>query len=902
MKLTEVLLFEAAAPGVGRKYQHIEDLVITNGSSGGLHAAERMKHMVDNYDSIELKWDGMPVVYWGRDEKGVFRMIPKNAWAYLSRGSMQTKAGVPTLPNNPQDIMKFILGTGGGADESRTQFAKQVADLWPLFEQISPDSGYLEGGLLFYPGVKPDGATAMPIYNKNTKTFDFKPNITGFHIPVNSKLGKQIGSPNQLNAKLMVAATGWFPTLGSTEEGRFPNAESLSQPDIIVQGTTYVEEMPGVDTSYIDKVSSFISSNANVIDNYLAPKKGLSKPGGILYTYLNTHLRTQGLVKDFPAWAQANLSEGQAQGMLADQKGYEAVLGAVEGLTNAKMQLIKSLSLGLHGGIMQTNPEGYVQAHPEISFDNPLPGQFLKLIDQQNWAPKKISEATAQPVQPAQPQIDAVVGWGRGMGHKGHMLLARAVIIQAQQLKAAPLFFVSETMGKDDPLTPEEKIYIYKKVFPQEAGIFHTGPSLNSIFTNISSQYKNIVLVLGEDQVQEFQWLMKPNKQGELNYKSYGLDSLQIIARQQVSDPAQSEAGPRATPMREILKNPNATEEEQFAYWREAMPDALSDAEVLEFMNRAKSRLNVPKKVKEPAQKAAKQIKDKALKESVVDIVRKAKPLLKEASLEKKLQFVKLMKVALKEGFDERMALIRKLVSTGKYDASDLELASDEELQQLLADENQQGVAEGLGLYGPFTVTINTGERPQSRTKTKKFRREDDAILWAQDWLEDAPQYVFATAEVTDLDGNVVWTTDEQGVAEGSDAEAYKQKLLSSLPQMMRFYEKNVQGWKPSEEQMLAAVETGYTVMKHTGDVKQAGKAVMDELNTLHRMSQGQEGVAEGEVNEVTKQSAIKQYQDIQNYKVKPSPKQDEKEFIKININRPKKAGVNESTDYVDEK
>ena len=78
-----------------------------------------------------------------------------------------------------------------------------------------------------------------------------------------------------------------------------------------------------------------------------------------------------------------------------------------------------------------------------------------------------------------------------------------------------------------------------------------------------------------------------------------------------------------------------------------------------------------------------------------------------------------------------------------------------------------QHTTEALGLYGPFTVTINTGERPQSRTKTKKFRREDDAILWAQDWLEDAPQYVFATAKVTDPDGNVVWTTDEQGVAEG---------------------------------------------------------------------------------------------------------------------------------------
>ena len=85
-------------------------------------------------------------------------------------------------------------------------------------------------------------------------------------------------------------------------------------------------------------------------------------------------------------------------------------------------------------------------------------------------------------------QKTAVVGWGRGMGHKGHMLLARAVIVQAQQLNATPFFFVSQTMGKEDPLTPEEKIYIYKKVFPKEAGIFHTGPNLNSILTNLSGQ------------------------------------------------------------------------------------------------------------------------------------------------------------------------------------------------------------------------------------------------------------------------------------------------------------------------------------------------------------------------------------------------------------------------------
>jgi hypothetical protein len=84
--------------------------------------------------------------------------------------------------------------------------------------------------------------------------------------------------------------------------------------------------------------------------------------------------------------------------------------------------------------------------------------------------------------------------------------------------------------------------------------------------------------------------------------------------------------------------------------------------------------------------------------------------------------------------------------------------------------EESQGVAEGSfgsGFNGPFTAVVNTGERPKSRTKTKKFKREDDAILWSEDWLEAFQQYVYATIEVKDSNDNVVWQSDdEQGVAE----------------------------------------------------------------------------------------------------------------------------------------
>jgi len=128
--------------------------------------------------------------------------------------------------------------------------------------------------------------------------------------------------------------------------------------------------------------------------------------------------------------------------------------------------------------------------------------------------------------------------------------------------------------------------------------------------------------------------------------------------------------------------------------------------------------------------------------------------------------------------FDLIESIINRLAAHNGVEAEviweDLESLTEDELYAFAVTSEPimegKGVTEAFGLYGPFTVTINTGERPQSRTKTKKFRREDDAILYAEDWLEDAPQYVFATAKVTDPEGNVVWTTneslEEQGVAE----------------------------------------------------------------------------------------------------------------------------------------
>jgi hypothetical protein len=45
----------------------------------------------------------------------------------------------------------------------------------------------------------------------------------------------------------------------------------------------------------------------------------------------------------------------------------------------------------------------------------------------------------------------------------------------------------------------------------------------------------------------------------------------------------------------------------------------------------------------------------------IAEQIKKIRPLIKEANPKQKLKLMKLMKVALKEGFDERQALIHKI-------------------------------------------------------------------------------------------------------------------------------------------------------------------------------------------------------------------------------------------------
>jgi hypothetical protein len=209
----------------------------------------------------------------------------------------------------------------------------------------------------------------------------------------------------------------------------------------------------------------------------------------------------------------------------------------------------------------------------------------------------KIRELLAESINKIGNKDTAIVGWGRGMGHKGHMYLAHAVISTAHRLHADAYFIVSETVGKDDPLLPDEKLEIYRTVFPNHVDSFQTAKNLIDVLHQLNNDgYKNCMVMVGEDQKTEFQYLLRYNGVPAKTTGNiiYNFDKLTVISRQESGDKYANEAGPRATPMREILKEPDATYEQKFNLWRECMPAKLDDGEVEHYMQLAAERMGFP--------------------------------------------------------------------------------------------------------------------------------------------------------------------------------------------------------------------------------------------------------------------------------------------------------------------
>ena len=167
----------------------------------------------------------------------------------------------------------------------------------------------------------------------------------------------------------------------------------------------------------------------------------------------------------------------------------------------------------------------------------------------------------------------AVVAIGSFVGHIGHEQLWDYTIKKAQQVGGDPYLFIGNAQGKDDPIPPAVKVQTWHKLYPAYAKNISTvtqdgGSLMQKIKHELINplpgkppRYDNIIIMVGEDQANMpiAGALMKAvNKfQGYEHVKV----SLEVTPRG---------TGMSFTKLRNILKDPNATPQQQLQLWSQA--------------------------------------------------------------------------------------------------------------------------------------------------------------------------------------------------------------------------------------------------------------------------------------------------------------------------------------------
>jgi hypothetical protein len=362
MRFTEFRQVLTEAARVGREYNHVEDLVFIDGSAGANKAADILEKLGSDSGDVAIKWDGNPTIYWGREENGQFVLVGKNGWGRNKSTSAE-------------DLSNFIKNSGKGEDW-REKFGNDMADIFNIMESATPASfrGYVYGDLLYHPG-KP--------YESKDDSVEFTPNLVTYTVDKRSPLGGRIA-----DSKVGVVVHTKYDEFGGKSGEPISDVEELNSNNVVVLGQTYVAHQPKVDTSEVKEIRSMAEKNAAVIDQFLAPVKGLSDMKNIIYTYVNQMTRARQLDKlesGFFEWLKNSKVSTNKQAKISQMneempKALPAIFGLVKKIMTVKDHIIDQLD-NADADVKQSTKgekggEGYVAL-----------GSKTKLVPRSRWQP-----------------------------------------------------------------------------------------------------------------------------------------------------------------------------------------------------------------------------------------------------------------------------------------------------------------------------------------------------------------------------------------------------------------------------------------------------------------------------------------------------------------------------------
>ena len=131
-----------------------------------------------------------------------------------------------------------------------------------------------------------------------------------------------------------------------------------------------------------------------------------------------------------------------------------------------------------------------------------------------------------------------VLGWGRmNPITTGHEKLVNKIVDVARKENATPIVYLTHSQNaKKDPLSYNDKIMLAQRAFGKIVQKSNSN-TIIKVMQELQGKYKDVVLVVGEDRIKEFDTLLN-----KYNGKDYTFDSIKVISAGSRVDPDSEKA------------------------------------------------------------------------------------------------------------------------------------------------------------------------------------------------------------------------------------------------------------------------------------------------------------------------------------------------------------------------
>lgn len=435
---------------------HPEDLIFSQGSAGADKVLKDLAGLQKDTKTISIKWDGFPALVFGRDKSGKLVLMDKHMYDKVVKGTMDF------MTIKDYDISR---------DANRSSLWEHESVLRPTLEKSVPgvrDQFWM--GDLMWTGTPPT----------KEGMFVFKPNTVEYRVGIEGELGNKIA--RSIGG---IAVHTFIPGLGQSDQP-LVGLKGLKENEGLVFLVGEMRDKPvvSINSTLLQQTQAVINEHREAVDNFLAQltnmkaKSVVTAMGPFITRMLEENDIQKDIVPRFLEFLRERLTDSAAQKMLGSNKDgwlYQANGGAPgllgvwsmwAAITDLKNHVKQQIDTQQQGSEVVAVTDG-LNAHEGYVFG--AGKDKLKIIDRlgfsrANFAKHRVpdEEIVTKKQMPL-----AVFCFGRmNPPTLGHGLVMKKTVEMGGK---NAFIFLSNSVGKDDPLDPDTKAEFISKIYPDYA-------------------------------------------------------------------------------------------------------------------------------------------------------------------------------------------------------------------------------------------------------------------------------------------------------------------------------------------------------------------------------------------------------------------------------------------------